>query len=191
MEPNSSKKSAFLLFDWSLTIKDYFKIHDRNEILNTLIMPAVSGIIIIVSHFLKFDVTNDLWDFFLNNVVSLMSILIGFSIATITILVTTENASLKLLKEEKINIKIDGWDYSLFDKILTSFLYTVILEIITIILVFIYPLFIDVEKNPIYYLVPFLLTMHVLSVLLRNMLNFYHSIFNRKVATNRKDRYTG
>ncbi|MFN5847679.1 MAG: hypothetical protein ACK43K_04255, partial [Chitinophagales bacterium] len=117
--------------EFLLLVADYFKTlskRDRNlDWVLSLIISIVCFIIIFKTEGC-IDQVRDILLKFSESVVSLCGVLIGFSIATITILVSTNSVNIEEIKNKKLNIYIGNQQISLFDLMIINFTYSVVIE---------------------------------------------------------------
>lgn len=123
-----------------LPIFDYIKT--RKRLWKKFLFPLIVAIIILVFAFV-FDVKEGLdiesvFSDFVNVQISAVAILISFSLAIITILVSADNENIRRLKEEKVsnlNYKpLNREQLSLFQVLLSNISYNVLIEIIYLII---------------------------------------------------------
>lgn len=117
-------------------LSDYFK--SRKQVCRKFIFPVVVGIISLVAA-LILDVGGkdkiiQLFSEFIGTQINIVAILVSFSVAIISILVSADNENIRRLKEtksDKRNYKpINGEQLSLFQILLSNITYNVIVEIL-------------------------------------------------------------
>lgn len=113
-----------------------------------------------------------------SNLVTVIGILLGFSISTLTILLTVDNNKVSEAKAEFIGRKILGRKITLYDSILTGIAYVVVIQCCLLLLNFIYPIFIDIESKCglTMFALSIAILLHVILTLMREILNFYFII---------------
>ncbi len=109
---------------------------------------------------------------------STISILIGFSITCLTIIITSDNKSINFLKtEETDGRRITNYSISLYQWLLIMFVHIIIAEIILLIFVFFSSFVIQIWKplilRDILLMVQVGLLIHIFLVLIRNVGNLY------------------
>jgi hypothetical protein len=166
------KSYLILVSDYLLTLKKniYF------DILFPFILSLLLGILL-KYNFITFDKN------FIVNATTVLGILAGFSMTAITILTSTDNPTIKELKENKTGIVVDGIEISFFRKIYILIGYSVLICLITIILntvgylIYWNKLF---DINIIMFLktIDIFLILHIFFVNIRNITSLYFIYFN-------------
>ena len=119
-----------------IPLKDYF-LSRKNILIKILIPILIALAALLLSIF--FDIGNkekviSTFLGFIDTQINIVAILISFSIAIITILVSADNTNIQCLKETKSNKTqykpVNGKQLSLFQILLSNITYNVILEII-------------------------------------------------------------
>ena len=112
---------------------------------------------------------------------SLLGVLLGFSIAITTLLISGTSKNLDEIKEKETKILISGKPISLFNLLLINYSYSVVVEAILIIVNIIVPIFIDIHTSlsfiNIIISINTTLVSHILFLTIRNTTNFYFIIF--------------
>lgn len=117
------KSYLILVSDYILTLKKNIFF----DILLPLFLSFVLGILL-KYNLITFDKN------FIVNATTVLGILAGFSMTAVTILTSTDNPTVKELKEKKTGIVVDGMEISFFRKIYILIGYSVLICLITIIL---------------------------------------------------------
>lgn len=117
-----------------------------------------------------------------NNIITLIGILIGFTISVFTILLTVDNKSVKQSKETFIDKSLYSKKISLYETILVGLGYLIIIQGFLLIINFIYPLFIDVKSNnsKLIFSINIAIVVHVILLLMRCVLDFYFIITKKE-----------
>lgn len=124
---------------------------------------------------------------FINNQINIIAILISFSVAIITILVSADNKNIQCLKETESNKKqykpVNGKQLSLFQILLSNIAYNVIIEIIYLVML----IAISLMQNlfPIVSLkyvaaICIFIILHILLVLLESVAQMYLTFWKNK-----------
>jgi hypothetical protein len=164
--------------EYLLLLVDFFRIKKAAIILHILI-PILVGISIYYcadnANYLKN--AND----FRDNTITVLGILIGFSISTFTVLLTVENDHIQKAKNEKLN-KENPKSISLYESVLIGLAYLIIIQGFLLIFNFIYPVFILVDslRGKLFFSINISCTIHVILLLMRNILDFYFIITRRE-----------
>lgn len=160
--------------EYLLLLIDFFRIKKAAITLHLLI-PLIVGISIYYwadnANYLKN--AND----FRDNTITVLGILIGFSISIFTVLLTVENDHIKKAKEWKLNEK-DPNSISLYVSVLVGLAYLIVVQGFLLIFNFIYPIFIlvDTIQGKLFFSINIAITIHVILLLMRNILDFYFII---------------
>lgn len=162
--------------EFFIAIFDYFSSLRRNLVVYEIVLPLgmSTGLFFILFEIGDLSSISD----YMNNVLTLLGVLVGFSITIITILTTGTSKNIEKIKEHKTDVKIGGRTISLFELLLVNFTYSVVLEILLIIAHLITPIILSNFKLPLVIkLIGFSLLfgcfIHVLLLTLRNLVNFY------------------
>jgi hypothetical protein len=120
---------------------------------------------------------------FHSNIMTALEILIGFSISIFTVFLTIDNENVKEAKKEKLKkgskvIKLYNEEVSLYDSILIGLAYVIIIQGVLLILNFIYPVFVDIDsiRNKLFLVINIAITIHIIMLLMRSILDFYFII---------------
>ncbi len=112
------------------------------------------------------------------NIITALSILIGFTISTFTLLLTIDNQKINQAKKYLVGRKLNGTELSLYSCNLISFGYLIFMQGFLLLANFIYPVFVNLESvagKKIFSLnIGFVL--YVLLLLLKSTLDFYFII---------------
>lgn len=160
--------------EYLLLLFDFFRIKKAAIILHLLI-PIFVGISIYYcaddSNYLKN--AND----FRDNTITVLGILIGFSISIFTVMLTVENDHINKAKKWKL-VENDQNSISLYVSVLVGLAYLIIVQGFLLIFNFIYPVFIlvDTIQGKLFFSINISITIHVILLLMRNILDFYFII---------------
>ncbi len=165
-----------MYLEFFILIIDYFKTLKLRTVLYEIVVPLIiSGLLIAL---LLNGNDTSICKNFRDNALTLLGILLGFSITIITILTTGNSKNLLTIQSTNTNYIIGGKKVSLFDLLLINFTYSVVVEIILIIILLIYPAilanleFSRTLKISIFSLL-FGIVIHVLLLTMRNLTDFY------------------
>lgn len=168
-------------------IKDYFQ--SRKRIWLKLLIPFLFGILALVGALVfNFGDTNDIsiiFSEFVNVQINIVAILISFSVAIITILVSADNKNIEQLKDTSSSEcrKLNGKALSLFQVLLSNIAYNVIVEIIYLILliaVVLIKAILPIELLKYITAACVFFIMHILFVLLESVAQMYLTFWTRK-----------
>ena len=172
-----------------LPVKDYLKT--RRKLWRQYIVPFLAGVIVLICSFMLdakegVDIEAVFSDF-VNIQISAIAILISFSLAIITILVSADNENIRKLKKEKVSElaykKLEDEPLSLFQVLLSNISYNVMVEIIyMIILIFYIFLSLVLSTSIIKWLtaISVFFLMHILLVLMECVAQMYLTFWKDK-----------
>lgn len=126
-----------LYLEWLLPVADYFCSSKRNEIIFEVIVPALTAVIVTIIC-ININVINIVTRRMADVLITLTSILIGFSAMLVTLLLTSGGSGIDELKKIKTKIKVHNKEITLFQKMHIQFVYILISEIILLISVLLY-----------------------------------------------------
>ena len=159
--------------EYLLLLIEFFWIKGIRAILWSCAIPVVIGLLI----FYKSD--NIIYcqnaANFHSNIVTVLGILIGFTISTLTMLLTVNNVNLEKAKLKLIGKEIFKKSISLFDSVVISLAYIIVIQGFLLITNFIYPIFISIStlQGKTLFAINISLMVHIILILMRNVLDFY------------------
>lgn len=164
-----------MYLEFLLLTFDYFKTLNKKKIVYEWILPLLFALISALL-FSKLDF--EVYSKFKDSSLDILGVLLGFSIAIITILVTGSGKNLEEIKNTFTEIKINGKKISLYDLILINFSYSVIMEILLIVGCLILPIINKICEfssniKIVLYSVMVFIVLHILLLTLRNITDFY------------------
>jgi len=116
--------------EFTIPLKDYFSTLKINEAIFEWLIPIIIATVFYLSITNASNLSNT--SAFAMSVVSLLAVLIGFSIASTTILLGCDNKIITELKQNLTNRKIDGKKISPYHLIYITFISVIIIEIFTL-----------------------------------------------------------
>lgn len=155
--------------EYLLLFIDFCRVK-KGAIIIHIVLPVIVGLAI------YFGVDHDNFmknaSEFRNNSVTILGILVGFSISIFTVFLTIDNENIRKAKRVKIK---ESESITLYDSVLTVLAYLVIIQGFLLIFNFIYPAFIEIEsqKGKHLYAINIALLVHIILLLMRNILDFY------------------
>lgn len=164
--------------EYLLLLFEFFTIKKAAIIFNILITIIVGVLIYYCANDANYmKNAND----FRDNTITVLGILIGFSISVFTILLTVENDHIQKAKEEKLDKENPG-SISLYESVLVGLAYLIIIQGFLLIYNFIYPIFILVDsiQGKLFFAINISITIHVILLLMRNILDFYFIITKKE-----------
>ena len=159
--------------EYLLLVVEFFIVKGLRAILWYFILPSIIGLVI----FYKADNCNYAANAsnFHTNVITVLGILIGFTISTFTMLLTVNNHNVDKAKAEMLNKKVFSKELSLFDSVLIGLAYIILIQGFLLIANFIYPIFISIESfyGKMLFSINIAFVVHIILILMRNILDFY------------------
>lgn len=165
-----------MYLEFILVITDYFKtIRKLPIILYEWILPLI---IFFICNYFGSSVGVGLFAEIKNSVINIIGVLLGFSIAIMAIITTGSSENLEEIKNIETEIIIGEDKISLYRLVLINFSYTVVIEIIFILLCLLTPilnrvLLFDYDTKIILYSIMIFISTHILLLTLRNITDFY------------------
>ncbi len=123
-----------LNLEWIRIIIDYFSISNKNDKNTEIMLPIIISTITSMIYYIWNDTVHAL-KIFSELLLNLDSILIGFTGILVTLLLTTENKTINILKEKEIDRKLYGKKVSLFDLLHILFTNSLLNELILLFIV--------------------------------------------------------
>ena len=165
-----------MYLEFIILIFDYFKTLNSRIVVYEIIIPLIVSILVFFS--LLFGKNTSVCFTFGKNALTLLGILLGFSITIITILTTGNSKNLVAIQKKQTKHSIGTTKVTLFNLLLINFTYSVVLEIIFIIVLLLYPFVLaNFTISLISKIIVFsILTggvIHVLLLTMRNLTGFY------------------
>lgn len=170
-------------------LRDYYQ--SRKRIWVKYLIPVVLGLLALAGA-LIFNIGNEetirsTFSEFVNVQINVVAILVSFSVAIISILVTADNANTKSLKEEMADSTqykpVGGKQLSLFQVLLSNIAYNVIVEIIYLVILIgialIRPI-ISLQALKYVAAVCIFAIMHILGVLLESVAQMYLTFWRNR-----------
>lgn len=115
---------------------------------------------------------------FHNNIITVLGILVGFSISVFAVLLSTDNQNIQSAKVAVYGKDLFGRPISLFESVIVGLAYVVVIQGLLLMGNFIYPIFIDINtlQSKIWFAINIALILHTILFLLRSILDFYFII---------------
>lgn len=169
--------------EFLLLIADYFRILTWRDIKADWVLPSALGATFFALNIGNCDI-NETIKSLADNAISLLGILVGFSIAVITLLITANTRNIEEIKKKdacKIN---DSRVVSLFEVMVITYSYAVIISVFLIIFNLFLPSFgynkgAYLLKANVIASIDVLLILHILFVTIRNVSNFYFILIKK------------
>jgi len=171
-----------MYLEFLLLITDYFRTLSFRIVLYEIIVPMLVSLAIF---FLLFFGENLIgFSDFNQSVLTLLGVLSGFSITIITILNTSNSNNIEEIKKRMTVYQIGNKKISLFVLLIINFTYSVVVELLLIIVCLFYPFLIaNVDMNFNFKLGCFSLlcgvVVHILLLTIRNLTDFYFILLRK------------
>ena len=168
--------------EFAILIIDYFKTLKRRDFIFEWSLPFLLCLLIFYLNYNNKDIKNDAINQS-SSLISLLGILIGFSIAVITLLITSNTKNIEEIKSKLTRYSNVNKKVTLFDLLIITYTYTVISEIILLIFNLFVPSIMkeicSLHKVSILNTLNLFGVMHVLFVTIRNVTNFYFILIKK------------
>lgn len=169
-----------LYMEWLFPIKDYYCSIRQNEVLFEIIIPAIISITCSFIYYLKGKLYNAL-----NGLAEILptaiSILIGFTIMLITLLLTSSGDNVDKLKTTMSSKKLYNKSISLYQGLHVQFLHSLFSEIFLLLIVFLYlflsGIWLPLQLGFVMLIVETYLTLNILFSILRGVANLYFAFY--------------
>lgn len=169
-------------------IKDFYKTKKTNEKSTYIILPLFVGLLYVVFINLinakpGISIDSFLRDY-VNSQITVMALFISFSMAYLTILITSNSKNIEDIKSYvSEEYELNNRPLFLFQVLLIDITYTIIIEIVLLIFSFLQKFLILISGNlamKIYILINIIIFTHILLLLFINVKNIYFTFWNSK-----------
>lgn len=169
----------YLYFDWLIPIIDYFRIIKIKEALFDIITPLILSIIVLILY-LPTGLVQDAISALSEILPNVLAILIGFSISAIAIITTNNKEDYSKPVKDRF---IDKEPVTIYRYLLIIMIFTLIQEIITLLLIFFVCFFRGIYCNIIIDSIVLglyvYLILNIFAVLLRSIIYLYASNYKK------------
>ena len=184
MKSKSTGLSKYVYMEWMRPIIDYYLAIKKNEAVFEIIIPAVTAVICAGLYNSFGDVCCAL-SALAELLRTAISILIGFTVMLITLLLTSSGESIDRLKKITTDKELHGKKVTLYQGLHIQFSHSLFTEIFLLLVVFFY-LFLHGlgwlgKANVIFLGVEVYLTLNILLSILRGITNLYFSFYRNSV----------
>ena len=166
--------------EYLLLIVEFLIVKGWKSLIKYFIIPIIIGLLI----YYKADDCNYIANTasFHSNIVTVLGILIGFTISTFAVLLTVNNPNIDKAKDESLHKKVFSKDLSLYDSILIGLAYIIIIQGFLLIANFLYPIFfsIQTQEGKLLFSINISIIIHIILILMRNILDFYFMLTKKK-----------
>lgn len=171
----------YFYFEWIYPIKDYYKSSEKREKIFDMGVPLIISIIVMLVCIFT-DKSGDVSNELANPLFQLTSVLIGFSIMLVTILMTSGGSGIEELKNRTIKKELYNENISLFQKLHIQFIYSLMAEVILLLIIMLfYFLHTSMEVyafDDLFLLIFVYDILNILFSLIRGITNIYFSFYN-------------
>ena len=169
--------------EYLILLFEFYKTNKRKYTLVILFLPLLLALS--VYFFTTQEIFIKVATALQGNIVTVLGILVGFSISMFTILLTSGNSSVLAAKEYFTEFTLYQKKVSLFKLVLINLGYIVILEGSLLIINLIYPIFIsnDSSLGRAIFSLNLAFLIHVILVTLRTILDFYFIVTRNEIKT--------
>jgi len=156
--------------EFNYIILDYFRtLRKKDGVFDIAIPFLISGLSYCVPLLLNKNTSATNVE---GSIITLLSVLIGFSLAVFTVFTTTNNPNIEKLKKEHTVFIVDGIKVTLFHNLLTGIVYPFIIEIALLITNLLY-IASPCKAESLYLPINIFFISHLLFVTLRSITNLY------------------
>jgi hypothetical protein len=163
--------------EYLLLVYEFFTTKRLRSILVIVVLPIILGLLI------KFQLKGSLYYVdsakdYISSIINVLGVLLGFCISILTVLLSVDNPNISLAKNHETKHKLNGKTLTVFDTIVINLAYLIVIEGILLIANFIYPIFIDIkgETGKLLFTINICITIHIILMLMRCILDFYFII---------------
>lgn len=158
--------------EYLILVYEFFASKRFRSYFSLLVIPFLISLLLYLSIYKKENVEQDY-----SNIVTLLGILLGFTISLFAIFLSANNSSIRKSKNTKTRFKVLGKILSVFDVMQTSIAYVIMMECILLVLNIILPVVItNPENRLIFFVINIGVLSHIVIILLRSVLDFYFAI---------------
>jgi len=177
---NASGLGMLVYMEWIIPIIDYYWSLRKNEIVFEVIMPALVATFCTVLYWKAGKLFIAL-DGIANIMSTAISILIGFTVMLITILLTSSGPSVDKLKDTETGRMLHNVNITLYQGLHIQFSHTLCSEVFLLLMILFYMflsgLHVPVCVGIVILIIEIYLTLNVLLSILRGVTNLYFSFF--------------
>ena len=182
----STGLGLIIYMEWIFPIIDYYQSLRKSEKIFEVVLPTIIALICTTVYL---DNGKLFWALkgFSNIMPTAISILIGFTVMLITLLLTSGGENIKILKETKTNRVLRNESISLYQGLHIQFSHSLFSEVFLLLLIFfymfLYGIGIPIWAEFAFMVIEIYLTLNILFSILRGITNLYFSFFKQKSAS--------
>ncbi len=184
MKTRSSGLSNFIYTEWMRPIIDYYLAIKKNEAMFEIVLPAVTAVICTGLYNSFGDVSHAL-SALAELLPTAISILIGFTVMLITLLLTSSGESIDRLKKIATDKELHDKKITLYQGLHIQFSHSLFSEIFLLLIVFFYLFLYGLgwsrKLSVIFLGIEVYLTLNVLLSILRGIANLYFSFYSNNI----------
>ncbi|MDO0172706.1 hypothetical protein KLN23_10185 [Clostridioides difficile] len=151
---------------------NYYKAINSKEVVELVLTPVL--IYIISYMFFNSSINKEVVISLNKDVLTLSGLLVAFGVCIITLLFTTYNKSISEAKDIKTERKVNGFNISYFQFIQLKAYYTVIMEILVVVICFINTIMLTRYYSNIIFYVLIFFTVHIILSLTTLIISMFH-----------------
>ena len=179
----------FVYTEWLNPVFHYYATLRLNEAMFEIIIPVVISIVCTVSY-AYLGIADKALKALANLLPTAISILIGFTIMLVTLLVTSDGNNIKKLKEKSLKKQLYGKQVTLYQGLLIQFSHSLVSEIVLLFVLFFYLYLRGLKTNGrielVFLAVEIHLTLNILLTILRGTTNLYFSFYSSGLYADHK-----
>ena len=180
MKKKRSGLSSIVYTEWIRPVVDYYSIIEKNEFIFEIFMPFTIALICSLVYY-KHILINKALIAMGGLLPTAISVLIGFTIMLITLLLTSSGEGIEKIKKSYTDKQLNQKKVSLYQALHIQFIHLLFSEILLLLIVFLFFFFkgLGMEKGQ--FMILFFeiyLTLNVLLSVIRGITNLYYSFYN-------------
>ena len=176
MKRETKGLGKFIFMEWLIPVLDYYASVRKNEAVFEMLVPLIIAVISSCVYGAVGKLTIAL-DALANLLPSAISILIGFTVMFITLLLTSETPAITKLKTEETENKVRGKCITLYQKLHIQLTDSLFSEIVLLLVTFAYLFYKGIGSSVVFEIiilaVEVYLTLHILLGIIRSMTHLY------------------
>ena len=180
--------NKYIYLEFLTPIKDYITTLKQREFVFEWFVPFIVALLIYVCILKESSYTESIKQFN-GYIITLLGILIGFSMTSVTLLVTSNSKNIERLQETLTNRKVETQLINLYQLVLINFVFVLMIEIFTLLINLIFSLIDTVSDKPkeiwmYFYSINIFLLLNIVLLSIRNTTNIYFVFLaNKKSST--------
>lgn len=184
MKNNKSSFSDIIYLEWLYPIRDYYKSSELKELIFDVFVPILLSVGIYLISLYR-DAVTVTADKLASMLFSVTSVLIGFSIMLVTILLTSGGDGINELKNRVVKKQLYGKNITLFQKLHIQFIYSLVTEVLLLLVILFFYFMhdtLEIYSKDGYFIMIFVFgILNILFSLIREITNIYFSFYRNDV----------